>query len=48
MDHKRQHLHAQLIDLENQHTKVQLENSKLRTEKNHWVEHISQMHKQVS
>ncbi|KAM3841721.1 uncharacterized protein M6D78_007710 [Vipera latastei] len=48
MDHKRQHLHAQLIDLENQHTKVQLENSKLRTEKNHWVEHISQMHKQIA
>ncbi|ETE71855.1 Mad1, partial [Ophiophagus hannah] len=45
-DHKRQHLHTQLIDLENQHTKVELENSKLRTEKNHWVEHISQIHKQ--
>ncbi|KAK9403204.1 MAD1: Mad1 [Crotalus adamanteus] len=48
MDHKRQHLHTQLIDLENQHTKVQLENSKLRTEKNHWVERISQMHKQIA
>ncbi|XP_034285913.1 centrosomal protein of 135 kDa-like isoform X2 [Pantherophis guttatus] len=47
-DHRRQHLHTQLIDLENQHTKVQLENSKLRTEKNHWVERISQIHKQRS
>ncbi|XP_026547168.1 uncharacterized protein LOC113428838 isoform X3 [Notechis scutatus] len=48
MDHKRQHLHTQLIDLENQHTKVELENSKLRREKNHWVEHISQIHKQIA
>ncbi|XP_058033098.1 nucleoprotein TPR-like isoform X1 [Ahaetulla prasina] len=47
-DHKRQHLHIQLIDLENQHTKVQLENSKLRTEKNHRVEHISQIHRQIA
>ncbi|XP_070604072.1 myosin heavy chain, clone 203-like [Erythrolamprus reginae] len=47
-DHKRQHLHRQLIDLENQHIKVQLENSKLRTEKNHWVERISQIHKQIA
>ncbi|XP_025024954.1 centromere-associated protein E-like [Python bivittatus] len=48
MDHKRQHLQTQLIDLENQHTRVQLENSKLRTEKYHWVEHISQIHKQIA
>ncbi|XP_063155489.1 uncharacterized protein LOC134494314 isoform X2 [Candoia aspera] len=48
VDHKGQHLQTELIDLENQHTKMQLENSKLRTEKNHWVEHISQIHKQIA
>lgn len=41
-------LHKQLTDLQNKHSKVQQENSLLRVEKNHLVEHISQLHKQIA
>ncbi|XP_075128012.1 uncharacterized protein LOC142201080 [Leptodactylus fuscus] len=41
-------LHKQLTDLQNKHSKVQQENSLLRVEKNHLVEHISQLHKQMA
>ncbi|XP_072007750.1 uncharacterized protein [Engystomops pustulosus] len=40
-------LHKQLTDLQNKHSKVQQENSLLRVEKNHLVENISQLHKQL-
>ncbi|TFK10911.1 developmentally-regulated GTP-binding protein 2 [Platysternon megacephalum] len=43
-----QSLHSQLKDLERRWSRAQLENSKLRTEKTHLVEHISQLHKQIS
>ncbi|XP_040288210.1 myosin-9-like isoform X1 [Bufo bufo] len=41
-------LHKQLTDLQNKHSKVQQENSLLRVEKNHLVEHISRLHKQIA
>ncbi|XP_075684271.1 uncharacterized protein LOC142652506 isoform X3 [Rhinoderma darwinii] len=41
-------LHKHLTDLQNKHSKVQQENSLLRVEKNHLVEHISQLHKQIA
>ncbi|XP_063780055.1 CAP-Gly domain-containing linker protein 1-like isoform X1 [Pseudophryne corroboree] len=41
-------LHKQLTDLQNKHSKVHQENSLLRVEKNHLVEHISQLHKQIA
>ncbi|XP_067409671.1 trichohyalin-like [Emydura macquarii macquarii] len=41
-------LQSQLKDLERRCSGAQLENSKLRTEKTHLVEHISQLHKQIS
>ncbi|KAM4027013.1 uncharacterized protein ACNLHF_022884 isoform 2-T2 [Anomaloglossus baeobatrachus] len=41
-------LHKQMTDLQNKHYKVQEENSLLRVEKSHLVEHISQLHKQIA
>ncbi|XP_037747532.1 meiosis-specific nuclear structural protein 1-like isoform X1 [Chelonia mydas] len=43
-----QSLQSQQKDLERRWSRAQLENSKLRTEKTHLVEHISQLHKQIS
>ncbi|XP_075439161.1 uncharacterized protein LOC142482647 isoform X2 [Ascaphus truei] len=39
---------SQLTDLEKRHSRVQLENSQLRMEKTHLVEHISELHKQIA
>ncbi|XP_075069801.1 uncharacterized protein LOC142159103 [Mixophyes fleayi] len=41
-------LHKQLTDLQSKHSKVQQENSLLHREKNHLVEHISQLHTQIA
>ncbi|XP_072267111.1 uncharacterized protein [Pyxicephalus adspersus] len=41
-------LHKQLTDLQSKHSSLQQENSLLRVEKNHLVEHISQLHKQIA
>ncbi|XP_077349052.1 uncharacterized protein LOC143997346 isoform X1 [Lithobates pipiens] len=41
-------LHKQLTDLQSKHSGLQQENSLLRVEKNHLVEHISQLHKQIA
>ncbi|KAM9165673.1 uncharacterized protein ACDP82_002585 isoform 2-T2 [Pangshura tecta] len=43
-----QSLQSQLKDLERRWSRAQLENSKVQTEKTHLVEHISQLHKQIS
>ncbi|XP_018413042.1 PREDICTED: coiled-coil domain-containing protein 18-like [Nanorana parkeri] len=41
-------LNKQLTDLQSKHSGLQQENSLLRVEKNHLVEHISQLHKQIA
>ncbi|XP_030046039.1 myosin-J heavy chain isoform X2 [Microcaecilia unicolor] len=43
-----QSLQNQLSDLKKRHSRVQLENSQLRTDKAQLVEHISQLHKKVA
>ncbi|XP_066434713.1 paramyosin-like isoform X2 [Eleutherodactylus coqui] len=39
-------LHKEMTNLQNKHSRVEQENSLLRVEKSHLVEHISQLHKQ--
>eukprot|EP00079_Xenopus_tropicalis_P036870 XP_017950641.1 PREDICTED: myosin-11-like isoform X2 [Xenopus tropicalis] len=41
-------LKSQLTDLEKRRSGLQLENSQLRVDKTHLVEHISQLHKQIA
>ncbi|KAM4688922.1 uncharacterized protein O3C94_007025 [Discoglossus pictus] len=41
-------LRSQMTDFEKRLSRVQLENSQLRMEKTHLVEHISQLHKQIA
>ncbi|XP_060098934.1 protein Hook homolog 2-like [Heteronotia binoei] len=41
-------LQSQLRDLERRHSSIQLENSKLQTEKTHLVDYISYLHEQIA